>query len=78
MKINYLKNNKSTQYLKKIYNILFYDKKTQINFRNLFYEKIFAIDASINHFIEMNFKISLQYENISERSYVKTILSNIR
>ena len=71
--INYIKNNNSTQYLKNIYNILFYDKKTQINFRNILYEKIFAIDASVNHFIEMNFKISLQYESISERSYVKTI-----
>ena len=35
--INYLKNNKSTQYLKNIYNILFYDKTTQIDFRNLIY-----------------------------------------
>ena len=48
-------------------------KKTQIDFRNLFYEKIFKIDASINDFIEMNFEISLEYENISERNYVKTI-----
>ena len=30
--INYLKNNKSTQYLKNIYNILIYDSKTQIRF----------------------------------------------
>ena len=27
--INYIKNNNSTQYLKNIYNILFYNKKTQ-------------------------------------------------
>ena len=26
--INYLKNNKSTQYLKNVHNILFYNKKT--------------------------------------------------
>ena len=71
--INYLKNNNSKSYLKNIYNILFYDNKTQISLRNLFFEKIFDINADINDFIEMKFKIDLQYENISERNYVKTI-----
>ena len=71
--INYIKNNNSTQYLKNIYNILFYDKKTQIDFKNLFYEKVFDINSKQNDFIEMNFKISLQYEDISERSYVKSV-----
>ena len=71
--IDYLKKNKSTKYLKNIYNILFYDKKTQISFRNLFFEKIFAVNVSINDFIEMYFKIDLQYEDISERNYVKII-----
>ena len=32
---------------------------------------MFAIDVSVNDFLEMNFKIFLQYESISERSYVK-------
>ena len=71
--IDYLKNNKSTQYLKNIYNILFYDKKTQIGFRGIFFEKVFDINGSINDFIKMNFKIDLKYEDISERNYVKTI-----
>ena len=71
--IDYLKKNKSTQYLKNVYNILFYDKKTQIDFKNLFYEKVFDVNSSINDFIKMNFKIDLQYEDISERNYVKTI-----
>ena len=71
--INYLKKNKSTQYLKNVYNILFYDKKTQIDFRNMFYEKVFDVNASINDFIEMKFKIDLEYDDISERNYVKTI-----
>ena len=72
--INYLKNNKSTQHLKNVYNILFYDSKKQISFKDeIFYEKVFDIDASINDFIEMSFKISLEYENISERAYVKTL-----
>ena len=73
--INYLKNNKPIQYLKNIYNISFYDEKTQICFieDDIFYEKVFDIDASINDFVEMSFKISLEYEDISERAYVKTI-----
>ena len=71
--IDYIKNNNSKSYLKNIYNVLFYVKKTQISFRNSFYEKVFDVDASINDFIEMKFKIDLQYESISERSYCKTI-----
>ena len=72
--INYLKNNNSKSYLKNVYNILFYDKKTQIDFRkDIFYEKVFDINAGINDFIEMKFKIDLQYDDISERNYVKTI-----
>ena len=71
--INYLKNNSSKSYLKNVYNILFYDRKTQVSFRNYFFERVFDVNAAINDFIEMSFKISLQYENISERAYVKTL-----
>ena len=53
--INYIKNSISKPYLKSIYNILFYNKKTQIDFRDLFYEKVFDVNANINDFIEMNF-----------------------
>ena len=42
LKINNIKN---SIYLKNIYNILFYDSKTQVDFRNLFYEKIFEVNA---------------------------------
>ena len=68
--INYLKKNKSTQYLKNVYNILFYDKKTQIDFRNIFYEKVFDVDANKNDFIEINLKMLLDYENIYESHLV--------
>ena len=71
--INYLKNNSSKSYLKNVYNILFYDRKTQVSFRNYFFERVFDINSNINDFIEMSFKISLEYENISERAYVKTL-----
>ena len=68
--INYIKNNISKSYLK---NSLFYDKKIQIDFRNLFYEKFFDVNANKNDFIEMDFRILLEYEPISNRNYVKTI-----
>ena len=71
--INYLKSNSSKSYLKNVYNILFYDRKTQVSFRNYFFERVFDVNAAINDFIEMSFKISLEYENISERAYVKTL-----
>ena len=71
--INYLKDNTPKSYLKNIYNIIFYDEKTQINFTNIFYEKVFDVNANKNDFIEMNFKIDLEYESISERNYVKTL-----
>ena len=72
--IDYLKNNMSKSYLKNIYNILFYESKTQIDFRSdSFYEKVFDVNSKQNYFIEMYFKIDLQYEDISERNYVKII-----
>ena len=71
--IDYIKNNISKSYLKNIYNIIFYDSKTQIDFRNLFYEKVFAINAKHNDFIEINLKILLEYENINEKNYVNTV-----
>ena len=72
--INYLKNNKHTQYLKNIYNILFYNSNEQISFKDeIFYEKQFDVNASINDFIEIKFKIALEYRNINDRNYVKNI-----
>ena len=71
--INYLKNS-SKSYLKNVYNILFYNEKKQISFKdNIFYEKEFGVNASINDFIEIKFKISLEYRRIDYRSYVKNI-----
>ena len=69
-KINNIKN---SIYLKNIYNILIHDEKTQVDFRNLFFEKIFEVNAKQNDFIEINFKMSLEYENINEKNYVNTV-----
>ena len=76
--INYLKSNKSTQYLKNIYNILFYNKKTQIDFRNdSFYEKVFDINANKNDFIEINLRMLLDYDNINKSHLVFTAFKSI-
>ena len=72
--INYLKNNKSNQYLKNVYNILFYNNNEQISFKDeIFYEKIFELNANKNDFLEMSFKIEIEYRNINDRNYVKNI-----
>ena len=69
-----MKNNKSTRYLKNIYNILFYDSKKQVSFKDeIFYEKIFDINANINDFVKIKFKIDLEYRRINDRNYVKNI-----
>ena len=70
--INYIKNNISKAYLK-MYTIFYFIIKTQIDFRNIFYEKVFDVNASINDFIEMNIKILLEYQDTDDRNYVKTI-----
>ena len=55
-------NNISKKYLKKVYNILLNDEKTQIDFRkDIFYEKVFDVDSKENDFIEISLKIMLEY-----------------
>ena len=72
--IDYIKNNNSKSYLKNVYNILFYNNNEQISFKDeIFYEKIFELNANKNDFIEMSFKIELEYRNINDRNYVKNI-----
>ena len=49
-------------------------KKKQISFKdNIFYKKEFNVNASINDFIEIKFKIGLEYRRIDYRNYVKNI-----
>ena len=72
--INYIKNNNSKSYLKNVYNILFYDSNEQISFKDeIFYEKVFDTNVNINDFVEIKFKIDLEYRHINDRNYVKNI-----
>ena len=72
--IDYLKNNNSKSYLKNVYNILFYNNNEQISFKDeIFYEKEFNVNASINDFVEIKFKIGLEYRRIDYRNYIKNV-----
>ena len=71
--INNIKNNNSKSYLKNLYNILFYDEKTQVDFKAVFYEKIFTVDAKQNDFLKFNLRMLLEYENINEKIYINTV-----
>ena len=73
MKIKKTINFKNNIKLKNIYNILIYDKKIQIDFKNIFYEKEFDVNVSINDFIEIAFKIELEYLDTDDRHYMKMI-----
>ena len=66
--INNLKNNKT--YLKNLYNILFYNSKTQVTFTILFYQNFFNLNANKNDFIEVSFKMLLETGNASLSQYV--------
>ena len=71
--INYIKSNITKSYLKNIYNILFYNEEKQINSGKIFYEKIFVIDSIQDDFIELNLKMLIKYEDISQKKFVRTI-----
>ena len=43
----------------------------KVDFKDLSYEKVFDVNTNKNDFLEVNFKIDLQYEDILERNYVK-------
>ena len=58
--------------LKNIYNILFYDEREQIAFKNNFFNKTYEINIKKNDFIEIDLRILLDYENIKEANLIIT------
>ena len=58
--------------LKNIKNILFYDKRDQINFKGIFFNKTFELNIKKNDFIEIDLRMLLDYENINEAHIVIT------
>ena len=65
--------NQNKTYLKNLENIILYDKKTQVDFRGIFFKEIFEVNAKKNDFIEINLKYLLEYENIAEKNYVNIV-----
>ena len=56
--INNIKNNSSKSYLKNVYNILFYNEKKQISFKDeIFYEKVLDVDAALMILLKSNLKL---------------------
>ena len=52
--------------LKNIKNILFYNSKEQIDFKNKFFNKTYEINIKKDDFIEIDLRMLLDYENIKE------------
>ena len=59
-------------YLKNLYNILYRDNDIKVS--HFFYDKTFLLNAKRNDFIEVYFKLQLEYDDISNARYVATNL----
>ena len=57
-------------YLKNLYNTLYHDIDLKVS--HIFYDKTFLINAKRNDFIEVYFKMLLEYDDISNAKYVDT------
>ena len=58
--------------LKNIKNILFYDKKEQIDFKNNFFDKSYLLNIKKDDFIEIDLRMLLEYENIDQSNIIKS------
>ena len=58
--------------LKNIYNVLFYDEREQVDFKNNFFNKTYEINIKKDDFIEIDLRMLLDYENIKEADLIIT------
>ena len=58
--------------LKNIYNILFYNEREQIDFKNNFFNKTYEINIKKDDFIEIDLRMLLEYENIDQSNIIKS------
>ena len=58
--------------LKNIKNILFYDEREQIDFKNNFFDKTYEINIKKDDFIEIDLRMLLDYENIDNSHIIIT------
>ena len=57
-------------YLKNLFNELYHNNDLKVS--HIFYDKTFLLNAKRNDFLEVYFKILLQYDDISNAKYVDT------
>ena len=58
--------------LKNIKNILFYDEKKQIDFKNNFFDQTYLLNIKKDDFIEIDLRMLLEYTNINNSNIIIT------
>ena len=71
-KINTISVNNNLTNLKNVYNIKYYDYKKEIKFNESFFNKTFNLDFKKNDFVDIDFKIKLEYEDIDDSEIINT------
>ena len=72
MSIKSIQNSLDNVKLKNIKNILFYDEKKQIDFKNDFFNKTYNLNAKKDDFIEIDLRMLLEYKNIDNSNIIIT------
>ena len=64
---------KKSIFMKNLLNILYYDVDVKVS--DIFFEKTYLINAKKTDFLEIQFKILLKYDHVSNAKYVNTIFT---
>ena len=67
-----VKNIENSIKLKNVYNILFYNERKQIDFKNNFFDKSYLLNIKKDDFIEIDLRMLLDYENIDNSNIIIT------
>ena len=70
MSIKNIQDSLNKNYLKNFYNELYHENDLKVS--HIFYDKIFTINAKKTDFLEVYFKIQLDYDDLSNAKYVDT------
>ena len=70
MSIKNIQDSLNKNYLKNFYNELYHENDLKVS--HIFYDKTFTINAKKTDFLEVYFKIQLDYDNLSNAKYVDT------
>ena len=62
--------NASKLFLKNLYNDIYHDNDVSIT--NIFFEKLYTINAKRNDFIEIYFKLLIKYDDVSDARHITT------